>query len=262
MTGQINRHKNQQEQHAHTGHRTSWAPARGAPYGRARGRAGRVLPPARRTRTLILNNSGPGPGPVEASPSDAGITSNDGFAQDAQALAPQNWVARNDRHKQLINPAVYEKERLARARDLENTRKLKAIRRDERERVKIQRHLQKYSRPTADQGQSHEVLIDGVAFRVSNGGSRLLKTSSKRVSAVNSSRSTLIAYAASAGNTPKRAMVGGVTFLRSKHGNLYRSGVVKNKKCVAAWKQLDPFFYCVKTDSKMLMLHRPPGNLA
>ncbi len=32
--------------------------------------------------------------------------------------------------------------------------------------------------------------------------------------------------------TPKKAHVGGVTFLRSKNGNLYRSGIVKAKKYV------------------------------
>lgn len=32
--------------------------------------------------------------------------------------------------------------------------------------------------------------------------------------------------------TPKKACVGGVTFLRSKNGNLYRSGIVKAKKYV------------------------------
>lgn len=32
--------------------------------------------------------------------------------------------------------------------------------------------------------------------------------------------------------TPKKAHVGGVTFLRSKNGNLYRSGIVKATKYV------------------------------
>lgn len=34
-------------------------------------------------------------------------------------------------------------------------------------------------------------------------------------------------------STPKRAIVGGVTFVRSKNGNLYRAGLIKAKRYVS-----------------------------
>ena len=41
---------------------------------------------------------------------------------------------------------------------------------------------------------------------------------------------------ASAHTTPKRAVIGGVTFVRSKHGNLYRSGSVRaTRYAYPAW---------------------------
>ncbi|KAI9753860.1 MAG: hypothetical protein M1815_005958 [Lichina confinis] len=237
ISGQINRHKNQQERRdEHPTKRHSWAPVRGAPYGRARGRAGRTVPPVR-NRTLVLNNPVPSASSVEASPlSDLNSALSDGATPNLQPVLTQTWVSKNDRHKQLINPAVYEKEREGRMRDLEHTRQLKLAHKDERERSKIQRHLQKFSRPTPDQGSSHEVLVGGVPFRVSHGGSRLVKTSGEASLTNVAPRRPLIALAnaAFAGDTPKRTVVGGVTFLRSKHGNLYRSGMVKNKKCVEA----------------------------
>ena len=260
--GQINRHKNQQERRdEHPTKRHSWAPVRGAPYGRARGRAGRTVPPVR-NRTLVLNNPVPSASSVEASPlSDLNSALSDGATPNVQPVLTQTWVSKNDRHKQLINPAVYEKEREGRMRDLEHTRQLKLAHKDERERSKIQRHLQKFSRPTPDQGSSHEVLVGGVPFRVSHGGSRLVKTSGEASLTNVAPRRPLIALAnaAFAGDTPKRTVVGGVTFLRSKHGNLYRSGMVKNKKCVEARLQarlwpFDPQDELKKEEKKLTVL--------
>lgn len=247
MIGQINRHKNQQELPSYAVQRPSWAPVRGAPYGRARGRAGRIVPPVRRNRTLVLNNQSGATQDANHTPSPHEIYTDaqNGMSQDNPSAPTQSWVAKNDRHKQLINPAVYEKERLVRARDLENTWKLKAVQRDEREKIKLQRHLQKFSQPAADQTSNHEVIISGVPFKVANGGSRLIRTSGERLYRpwirilINRTM-----FAASAQDTPKRAVVGGVTFLRSKHGNLYRSGIVKNKKSVAPMSRMSGIYDC------------------
>ena len=208
-----------------------------------------------RNRTLVLNNAVSSPSSVEASPlSDLNSTLSDGVNSDAQPVPTQTWVSKNDRHKQLINPAVYEKEREGRMRDLEQTRQLKLAHKDERERWKIQKHLQRFSRPTPDQGSSHDVLVGGVPFRVSHGGSRLVKTSGEASLAGLAPKRPLIASAnaASAGDTPKRTVVGGVTFLRSKHGNLYRSGMVKNKKCVEARQQARPWRFDPQDELKKL----------
>ena len=45
-----------------------------------------------------------------------------------------------------------------------------------------------------------------------------------------SCRSRLLGSNDSVSTTPKHANIGGVTFLRSKNGNLYRSGIVKAKR--------------------------------
>ncbi|KAI9825969.1 MAG: hypothetical protein M1826_006860 [Phylliscum demangeonii] len=124
----------------------------------------------------------------------------------------QGWITKQDRHRQLISPAIYEKEMLARAQDLEKTRQLKVLQKDEREQAKLQKHLRTYPgkvitaasavNSTGPRNLAHEVVIQGVPFRVANGGSP-----------------------SSARSTPKTAKVGGVMFVRSKNGNLYRSGV-------------------------------------
>jgi hypothetical protein len=53
-----------------------------------------------------------------------------------------------------------------------------------------------------------------------------------RLSSNINARSRILGTFDSIKPTPKKAYVGGVTFLRSKNGNLYRSGIVKAKKYV------------------------------
>lgn len=253
-TGQINLRKNQQDT-SHVGERRqSWTPVRGAPYGqpplgRGRGRAGRVLPPPRRNRTLILNN-----------PSDSKVTNSSPSLNDRSAAvekgggdqsqpgsqpgSAQGWIAKHDRHRQLINPAIYEREMLARTRDLETTRQLKAAQKDEREKAKIQRHLESLSRGTqagrsttgslGERAVAHQLNIHGVPFRVTNSGSRLVRAMGNESLVVEIDAGKPTYWDSDAGtlgrSTPKSAVVGGVTFVRSKHGNLYRAGIVKNKR--------------------------------
>ncbi|KAI9749520.1 MAG: hypothetical protein M4579_006840 [Chaenotheca gracillima] len=152
-----------------------------------------------------------------------------------QASSPPRpgWITKHDRHKQLINSSVYAKEMQVRARDLEETRKVRAQRRDEREKQKISTYLARSGGLERDaratkvdprSGSSPELVIDGIRFQVTNGGSRLAKLPDD----LNSAKTT-----------PKDVMVGGVKFLRSKHGNLYRSGVVKAKRPGGAMKKIN-----------------------
>lgn len=250
LTGQINRRKNQQELSHNSAQRSSWAPTRhgpygNAPFGRGRGRAGKALHPPRRHRSLILNNSS-GASSANVSPklNSSPFFPNESEGENTQTGLPQGWIAKNDRHRQLINPAIYEREMLARTRDLENTRQIKAAQKDAREQAKIQRHLQSLSgqptgansavSSTGERPVVHEVVIQGVPFRVTNGGSRLLRTTGNGhchprcwISEIDLLALDTTSLARS---TPKTASVGGVTFLRSKNGNLYRSGIVKNKR--------------------------------
>ena len=196
-----------------------------------------------RNRTLVLNNKIGTPTQV----------TNDIRAEDTQVKSeaiktdpedgkdsvqrPTGWVTKRDRHMQLINSSIYDKETLSRNKAIEETRKQKSLRRDQREKQKIQRHLntlsvhtnQNKATPTA-----HELLINGLRFHVLDGGSKLARI---RGESVNSKQhihlsSRHIGAADSASATPKQATIGGVTFIRSKNGNLYRSGMVKAKKSV------------------------------
>ena len=183
VTGQINRHKNQRDVNEANRPRPAWKSARGAPYGRARGRAGRAMPPVRRSRTLILHNSTPSFIDNEASASDAigspskGEQANGEKQEQPPPHSASTWIAKQDRHRQIIHPAIYERERLARMRDLEMTRRAKVAQEDERQKAKIQKHLQEQATPMNKSTSIHEIMIQGLPFRVTNDGSRLLRIS-------------------------------------------------------------------------------------
>lgn len=211
--GQINRHKNEQ-QHAsssmhsqggsglqpphsctigypgftktlnadkfedHTPTNTGWRGSRGAFIGRGRGypRGGRITQ-VHRNRSLVLN------GGVTASPSDitSANSSKEGSVSSSTITAPSSaWVTKTDRHLQLINPAIYEKQSQQRSKAIEETRKLKLKQRDERERIKFRKHLQR----TVDLGESsmlsnYEISVQGIRFRVVKNGSKLLRVPGK-----------------------------------------------------------------------------------
>ena len=136
---------------------------------------------------------------------------------------------------QLINTSVYDKETQARSKAMEETRRRKAARRDDVEKQKMRRYLQtRVSQPAQATPSSalHEILIDGLRFQVLNGGSKLLRNRGEILVSLGqkipSSKETGVHESGT--STPKQAVVGGVTFFRSKNGNLYRSGLVKAKK--------------------------------
>lgn len=215
----------------HTPHHQGWAPYyRGR--GRGRGRGGAVAP--HRHRTLVLNNTGVSSN-ASATPSPA-PTSGDNSATLPTPTSGNGWVAKHDRHMQLINSAVYDKETQARSKAMEETRKLREQKRAEREQAKVLRYAQgpgaaamvsTSAHPTA----GHEILVNDVPFRVARGGSKLIRISS----ACSSSSSCRIGLSfiddpSTANNTPKRVTVAGVSFVRSKNGNLHRLGAVASKK--------------------------------
>lgn len=155
------------------------------------------------------------------------------------------WVTKTDRHLQLINSAVYEKQSQQRAKAIEATRKLKLRQRDERERLKLSKHLHRLgdlkgvpaTNPSAAVS-NHEISVHGIQFRVVKNGSKLVKVSGKSFAieiaalqppsiSLDSSNLKTSGDEKSATATPKTANVGGVMFYRSKNGNLYRSGIVK-----------------------------------
>jgi hypothetical protein len=266
--GQINRHKNEQQHAPHSSHsqvgasvqppyncrirhpesvnntlnadkiedhtqsNTGWRGTRSAFTGRGRGypRGGRI-PQVHRNRSLVLNG-----GVTPALSETTSAKSSDDISTSSTAIPTSTpaWVTKTDRHLQLINPAIYEKQSQQRAKAIEETRKLKLRQRDERERQKINKHLQK----TVDSSESampsnYEILVHGIRFRVVKNGSKLLRMSGKGLVGCSGIIGCLYFHNFDlrddngAKSTPKTATVGGVMFYRSKNGNLYRSGIVK-----------------------------------
>ena len=191
-----------------------------------------------RNRTLVLNNKS------EVSVFSAKENSPHSSPQSGVILRPEDtervpqqstsrWVTKRDRHMQLINSSVYDKETQIRNKAIEETRRQKALKRDQREKQKIERHLNILA---ARAGQStsllHEVSISGLRFQVADGGSKLVRIRGGNCGYRTRSFSCSQFSGAneSMGTTPKHANVGGVTFLRSKNGNLYRAGIIRAKR--------------------------------
>lgn len=241
LVGQINRHKTQSTQpyqpsshqsqyvSRHTPSHPGWAP-----YSRGRGR-GRPAP--HRNRTLVLNNGTPGS--AHSNTSSPG-PSSDNDRETRQPTTSNGWVAKRDRHMQLINSAVYDKEKQARAKAMEETRKFKAQRRAEREQTKVLRYAQAAGggatvSTTAQPAAAHRILVNDIPFKITNGGSKLVRLSSMSDSnylCIPGTGLPVLDDPNTANTTPKRVNVAGVAFVRSKNGNLHRLGAVASKRCV------------------------------
>ena len=215
-----------------------WRSPRVAPYSRGRGRAGRIVAKPHQNRTLVLNNKSEAslPSAKELSPDSTPSSTKAVQSEDEESIPLQStnrWVTKRDRHMQLINSSVYDKETQVRNKAIEETRRRKALQKDQREKQKIERHLNTL---TFRAGQAtnvvHEISVNGLRFHVANGGSKLVRLRGENHKVVTHllSRSQPLGATDSASTTPKQANIGGVTFLRSKNGNLYRSGIVKAKR--------------------------------
>ncbi|KAF2806622.1 uncharacterized protein BDZ99DRAFT_465419 [Mytilinidion resinicola] len=182
----------------------NWAPQRGSPYAYPRGRVAKFPYSTHRNRTLVLNGN-------PATPPNGG-------AQQMDAVDSNTWVAKNDRHMQLINTSVYDQISKERARSMANTTASKQSEQDAREKARLSNHFEGISRrPSHGVARKPtdipELLIGTTRFQVADGGSKLLRLSRDPTQL-----------------TPKRHTIAGVMFVRSKNGNLYRSGLVKGKK--------------------------------
>lgn len=212
----------------------SWAPQRGTPYGvyRGRRRGYGTASPVHRNRTLVLNSSGQNNGVAGDSVSTA--TSATTHTDD---MSGSGWVSKRDRHMQLINNAVYEQKTQQRTQAMEETRQQKLRLREEREKLKLQSHLHSlatYPKPTTSESVAHELLVKDIKFVVTDGGSKLIKVVGKcsrpKSPPPNADPVPPPDPINLTKETPKRTTIGGVTFLRSKHGNLYRAGFIKTKR--------------------------------
>ncbi|KAI4135780.1 MAG: hypothetical protein LQ347_000369 [Umbilicaria vellea] len=253
IQGHINLHKTQKPSEQVSSYDTSQplsrlsrGPGRGAqtrriprefPYNR--GRAGRVMPQGHRNRTLVLSGT-----TGRATGSDDTTVNKSDEENSGQYMEQKSgWITKRDRHMQLINSSVFDKESQARSKAIEETRRQKAQQRDQREKLKIKNHLQflnaaeqpAASLSTTPNFMLHKLVINGVQFQVVDGGSKLLRVAGKTIRDTGNTprlrlNSEFLDAATAARSTPKHAKIGGVTFLRSRNGNLYRSGIVKTRK--------------------------------
>ena len=122
---------------------------------------------------------------------------------------------------QLINPAIYEKQSADRTKAIEETRLARLKQRDERENLRLSNNLARFGsdgtprNPTMPAPQNLEHIIDGIRFQFSNDWRKLKRIDGDETAAK---------------LTPKTALVFGVPFIRSKHGNLYKNSIVKAQR--------------------------------
>lgn len=142
---------------------------------------------------------------------------------------------------QLINSSIFDQETQARNKAIAETRRLKAQKKAAREESMVLRHAQSASRfsesnrsEAQPDGRAYTIFVGDIPFQVAQGGSKLISLSSEDILmiTIGGSRISLwfIDDPLKANVTPKRVKVGGVTFVRSKRGNLHRLGAVVSKK--------------------------------
>jgi hypothetical protein len=139
---------------------------------------------------------------------------------------------------------------------MEETRKLKAQKKAQREQAKIMRYAQGvgHGGPIGTDGvqpsTTYRIAVQGIPFQVAQGGSKLIRLSSELDLETKDERrrNNLLGIddPSAASATPKKVGIGGVTFVRSKKGNLHRLGAVVSKKCV--FSSLERL--CNKSDSE------------
>ncbi|EFR05297.1 hypothetical protein MGYG_08308 [Nannizzia gypsea CBS 118893] len=223
LAGQINQHKNQTHSAVRGGNPSSsyarhsrggWRPYRGRGRGPSRALAG-----AHRNRTLVLNSQST---PAETASVAASSSTPSDEATDAKPGTKSSWIAKRDRHMQLINSSIFDQETQARNKAIAETRRLKSQKKAAQEESMVLRHAQSASsfpesnrsEPLPD-GRTYTILVGNIPFQVAQGGSKLISLSNDPLKA---------------NVTPKRVNVGGVMFVRSKRGNLHRLGAVISKK--------------------------------
>ncbi|KAF9776978.1 hypothetical protein IL306_004763 [Fusarium sp. DS 682] len=247
VAGQINRHKNQQAgprgspSHHPAHHRQNSYRHASSPYPARHNRIGRP-PAAHHHRTLHLN----------------GDNSTASRSASSGAETPPGWVSRTDRHRQLINANIYEKETQNRAKAIEQTRQRKISGHRQLEKAQFNeflKHQATASSAHTNPADRNVLTIEGVQFRVMDGGKKLVKIPD----APNSSSPT-----------PKLANVAGVKFYRTKTGNLVANRFVNDQRRSGAVKKINQLCKIFSTtgnfsfqgwsDAHLRYLDRPSGQ--
>ena len=133
-----------------------------------------------RNRVLVLNNSTDATQIADSQSSPASPATKEGSSKEV-VNGSASWVSKRDRHMQLINTSIYDKEKQFRRTAMNETVRKKALAEEHREKARIAKHLQSINNypgksaavPTSTGLVRYEILINGVRFRVMNGGSKL-----------------------------------------------------------------------------------------
>ncbi|KAI0125801.1 hypothetical protein BJ170DRAFT_685046 [Xylariales sp. AK1849] len=212
LEGRINRHKAGQ---SHPPHQYTRGSYRATPYQppRAGFRGTRSHAPTYRNKTLVLNG--------QSRPS---ATSGDPTANTNESDS-QSWVSRTDRHLQLINSTVFEKDSQTRASAIEQTQRQKRLQKERTEKSRILNFVHKNmsSNPTSA-ASKYEITVDDIRFQVTKQGSKLVRAPGENNPPI---------------ATPRVALVGGVKFYRTKNGNLVRHGIAKAQRMASEIKKVD-----------------------
>ncbi|KAL8820344.1 MAG: hypothetical protein Q9223_001424 [Gallowayella weberi] len=217
---------------------TSWRPPRPAPYHVAQGRGRGAYRPYNRNRSLVVNNA-TSQSPLSQAPHPSESTSAVGSSQ-----SETTYITTNGRHMQYINASILPKVTERRKRAIKESQHRKSLTNNRWERQRMHQYLVALDTKQAGsvtQGSPqasskvHEIMIDGLSFQVLKGGSKLARVYGEIKHHAFPFWPILNAFTATGPSdtlrsTPKRANVQGVTFVRSKRGNLYRSGVVHASK--------------------------------
>ncbi|KAF2096928.1 hypothetical protein NA57DRAFT_78517 [Rhizodiscina lignyota] len=237
LAGRINQDKRRESgQQPSYGYHGNWAPQRGTPYGIRRAGRGHYHQPSFRNRTLVLKNGDSGNDPELAT--DPSETDNLGETE-------PSWVTKHDRHLQLINTEVYDKITQQRTKDMQETRTARKKADDAKELASLGDHFANTAGDLGNQReQRQEININGVRFRVQDGGSKLIRASGPSSALSLNISADCLDDPNSIRLVPRGHTIAGVTFYRSKNGNLYRSGLVKaeTKKPKAKSTELCPVF--------------------
>ena len=187
---------------------------RGSSQGRGRGQFSNYMS---RNKSLVLGGSHEVNG--SSVPQAAPLPSD-------SLQTPQQWIQVKERHMQLINASVYNDKLEAKAKAIEITKKHREEQRDNAYERKEMAKLRSYMKKFSQQGVLN---YRSTKYRIIAGGNKLERIHGAAQGCNNLVLSS-IDGSGSSQHIPMKVKIGGVFFLRSKNGNLWRRSVVKSSR--------------------------------
>jgi len=153
----------------------------------------------------------------------------------ASAPGPNGITTRDRGHMQWTNASVFDQKAQEKQKAMEQTLLVKRRERDVRQKDKVIRHVYGAAttvNPSPQNGASREIVIADLRFRVASDGSKLIRILGEddHHGCAQTGLKTVDGVGQNAQQTPKQHKIAGVLFVRSKHGNLLRSGLVKKQR--------------------------------